>query len=342
MSSADKQAEGERFLPDGRHKLMSRVSRLLLAFVLSLGAATGLLTTGLMASPAAGSRRSPANAVATLKPVAANVPDIPFDNGEFQTEQQLLVLVNQARRGAGVPPLSLDGGLSAAARAHAQTMLEARKLSHQFQGEPSLPQRLGSATRLLLDRAGENVALDYDAQHGHEHLMLSPPHRANLLNPAYNVVGLGVVRNGDRLYIVQDFGHALPSYSSVEVKDRIAAAVAQKRHESKRDELPRRDLPYADSAACSMAQADRLGTSPVQNLAERFTPHPHEPASGDPPQTGQSRHQQPQPAQFLGRNLLFPYRHLSDRRVLGGAVVGLILRGVMQRNEAPRIEFRID
>ncbi len=57
--------------------------------------------------------------------------------------------------------------------------------------------------------------------------MLSPPHRANLLNPAYNVVGLGVVRSGDRLYIVQDFGHALPNYSAAEVKDRIAATVAQ-------------------------------------------------------------------------------------------------------------------
>jgi hypothetical protein len=203
--------------------------------------------------------------------VRATAPDIPFDDGESQTEQQLLALANQSRRRAGVPPLRLDGGLSDAARAHAQTMLEARKLSHQFQGEPSLPQRLGSATRLLLDQAGENVALDYDAQHGHEHLMLSPPHRANLLNPAYNVVGLGVVRNGDRLYIVQDFGHALPSYSSVEVKDRIAAALELKRHQSKRNDLPRRDLPNADSAACSMAQADKLGTSPIQNLAERFT-----------------------------------------------------------------------
>jgi hypothetical protein len=101
--------------------------------------------------------------------------------------------------------------------------------------------------------------------------MLSPPHRANLLNPAYNVVGLGVVRSGDRLYIVQDFGHALPNYSTAQVKERIAAAVNQSRHQSSLTELTRRDRPTADEAACSMAQADKLGTSPVHKLAERAT-----------------------------------------------------------------------
>jgi hypothetical protein len=150
-------------------------------------------------------------------------------------------------------------------------MVEARELSHQFKGEPSLPQRLAATTPLQLDQEGENVALDYDAEHGHEHLMLSPPHRANLLNPAYNVVGLGVVRSGDRLYIVQDFGHALPNYSAAEVKDRIATAVNEVRRRASQPELQRRDLLIADEAACSMAQADKLGTLPVKKLAERFT-----------------------------------------------------------------------
>jgi hypothetical protein len=150
-------------------------------------------------------------------------------------------------------------------------MLEAHRLSHQFQGEPSLPQRLASSSRLLLDQEGENVALDSDAEHGHEHLMLSPPHRANLLNPTYNVVGLGVVRNGDRLYIVQDFGHALPNYSANEVKERIASAVERRREQERRAGLERHDLTNADEAACSMAHADRLGTPTVRSLAERYT-----------------------------------------------------------------------
>jgi uncharacterized protein YkwD len=208
---------------------------------------------------------------ATLKTASANAPDIPYVEYEFQVEQDLLQLANQSRQRAGAPSLVLDTGLTAAARIHAQAMLEAHQLSHQFSGEPTLVQRLAATSSLQLEQAAENVALDYSAQGGHEHLMLSPPHRANLLNPAYNTVGLGVVRSGDRLYIVQDFARALPAYSADEVKDRIAAAVNQARRQASRNVLFRRDLRNADEAACSMAHADRLGTLPVRQLAQRFT-----------------------------------------------------------------------
>jgi len=248
---------------------MDKTPRLLLAFLLSTGAVTVEPATRLMAYPAQGP--GVAGQAAQLKVAAANASDIAFRDYDFQTEQQLLAFANQSRQKAGAPPLKIDAGLSQAARIHARAMLRARRLSHQFDGEPSLPQRLATTAHLELDQEGENVALDYDAENAHQHLMLSPPHRENLLNPAYNVVGLGVVRSGDRLYIVQDFGHALPSYSSAEVKNRIAAAVNQTRRQASQPELQRRDLMVADNAACSMAQADQLGTSPVRKLAEHST-----------------------------------------------------------------------
>ena len=37
----------------------------------------------------------------------------------------------------------------------------------------------------------------------HDNLMHSPPHRENLLNPAYNLAGFGVVRSGVSLYALQ-------------------------------------------------------------------------------------------------------------------------------------------
>ena len=222
-------------------------------------------------APAAASNAAAAAQGATLKPVAATSADIPFNSEEFQSEQQLLQFANQDRAQAGLPSFTLDSGLSHAARIHAQAMTDARQLSHQFTGEPSLAQRLAAATKLQLDQEGENVALDYDAQGAERHLMLSPPHRANLLNPAYNVIGLGIVQSGDHLYIVQDFGHALPNYSPAEVKDQIAAAVAEMRRPSGQPALARRDLPIADQAACSMTEADKLGTSPIHQLAQRYT-----------------------------------------------------------------------
>jgi uncharacterized protein YkwD len=247
---------------------MRRAYVQLLAFLLSTGVATVQPASRLMASTAHGGQTG---SQATLKPAAATVPNIPFPDPEAQARQQLLDLANQARQRVGDPPLTLDSGLSQAARIHAEAMVAAGQLSHQFSGEPSLPQRLAVATALQLDQEGENVAFDYDAEHGHEHLMLSPPHRANLLNPAYNVVGLAVIRSGDRLYIVQDFAHALPTYSATEWKERIAAALNRKRQATGSLRLERSDLPAADEAACSMAHADRLGTPSVRKLAERYT-----------------------------------------------------------------------
>jgi uncharacterized protein YkwD len=208
---------------------------------------------------------------ATLKPASAAEPDIPFVEYDSQTERELLALANQARARVGAPTLTLDSGLTHAARDHAQAMFAARQLSHQFADEPSLAQRLADSTRTQLDQEAENVALDYSAADAQQHLMLSPPHRTNLLNPAYNVVGLGVIRSGDRLYIVQDFGHALPTYSLAEVKATIAAAVAQARRQARQPALAAVQLFNQDDAACSMAQADKLGTAPVHQLAQRYS-----------------------------------------------------------------------
>src|SRR6266853_3088548 len=251
---------------------MLRASRILLAFLLGGGGAIKKTTGQLLASSdgEAGAAEKSAQH-GTLRPVAATSPDIPFEPFDSAAEQQLLQLANQARAQAGAPPLALDEGLSQAARIHAQAMVDARQLSHQFDGEPSIVERLVAATQLQLDQEGENVALDIDPEQAQRHLMLSPPHRANLLNPAYNVVGLGAVRSADRLYVVQDFGHALPNYSAAQMKDRIAATVAATRRQVKQPGLARRDLLTADEAACSMAQADKLGTSPIHQLAQRYT-----------------------------------------------------------------------
>jgi uncharacterized protein YkwD len=250
----------------------ARVRRFVVVSLLVAGAASILSPSRLLAASQRNDGAAARSAQgATLKAVAAISADIPFDDYDPEAEQMLLDLANQARAQAGAPRLKLDAGLCRAARAHAEAMFAARQLSHQVEGEPGLPQRLAASTRTQLDREGENVALDFDAADGHQHLMRSPPHRANLLNPAYNVVGLGVVRSGDRLYIVQDFGHALPNYSTAELKDRIAATVAEARRQASQPDLARRDLPTADAAACSMAHSDQLGTSPVRELAQRYT-----------------------------------------------------------------------
>lgn len=244
--------------------------RAIAALVLGMSAASVPPPAQLMASSDAADAPKSASQ-ASLKPVVATSPDIPLSNFDTESERQLLELANRARAHVGLPALTLDAGLTQAARAHAQEMFTARELSHQFAGEPSLVERLAAATSTQLDQEGENVAFDFDASDAQKNLMLSPPHRANLLNASYNVIGLGIVRSGNRLYIVQDFGHALPNYSPAEVKDRIAVAITAIRHQSGLRDITERDLPAADAAACSMAQADKLSTSSVQQLAQRYS-----------------------------------------------------------------------
>ena len=237
--------------------------------VLLLIAVIALLPSGLLVAQERLRGSQQATYEPALRPAAA--ADIPFTDYDSDAEEMLLHLANQARSKVGAPALKLDSGLSQAARAHAEAMLAADQLSHQLEGEPALPQRLAAAARLQLDQEAENVALDFAPADGHRHLMLSAPHRANLLNPTYNVVGIGVVHAGDRLYIVQDFGHALPTYSAAEFKDGIAAAVALARRQAKQPALARQNLPEADDTACSMAKADNLGTSSVHQISQRYT-----------------------------------------------------------------------
>jgi uncharacterized protein YkwD len=249
------------------------IAILLVATVDPVRSPMPLLVSAAAGAPPSGGSPAPARSQsqAQLRPASASSPDIPFPEYDSQAEQQLLDLANQSRSAAGAPELAMDAGLSQAARAHAQAMFASGQLSHQFEGELSLAERLASSTHRQLDQEAENVALDYDAVQGHEHLMLSPPHRANLLNAAYNVVGMAVIRSGDRMYIVQDFGHALPTYSVDEMKGKISAALAQARRTYNQPALARRELTAADAAACSMAQADKLGAGPIQQLVQRYT-----------------------------------------------------------------------
>jgi len=40
----------------------------------------------------------------------------------------------------------------------------------------------------------------------HRGFMRSPHHRENLLDPDYEVAGFAVVRNGNMIYVTEDFG----------------------------------------------------------------------------------------------------------------------------------------
>ena len=191
-----------------------------------------------------------------------------------KTERQVFNLANLARAEAQVPPLQLDPGLTRAARQHAAVMAEHRQISHQFSGEPSYTQRIAANCALHLDETAENVALAEGALDAHEGFMLSPMHRANLLHPSYNVVGIGVARRGSTFYVVQDFGRDLPIYSGKEATKLLAEAIARTRRQAKLPPLDRHEDGSEQAEACRMSQTDSVKVSRSQYpVNSRFVLH---------------------------------------------------------------------
>jgi len=146
-------------------------------------------------------------------------------------QQKLLNLINAERDRAGLRHLTLDTNLSQAAVDHAELMSKQGKLSHQFEGEPDLLQRLISHS-IRVDAASENVVYDVSAEGAHQAFMNSPRHMENMLNAAYDSIGIAVVNDNGILYVVEDFAHRLATVSDDDAALSIAEHVAKLRGEA--------------------------------------------------------------------------------------------------------------
>lgn len=138
--------------------------------------------------------------------------------------EQLLALANQSRAQQGAPPLKWDGALAEAARQHCLRMAAEGPISHRYGGEPDLSDRAGQAGAHF-SLIEENVALAPTAAEIHDGWMHSPGHRANLLNPQVDRVGIAVVAARGELYAVADYSRAVQTMSASQVEDQIAALI---------------------------------------------------------------------------------------------------------------------
>ncbi|MFC6583818.1 CAP domain-containing protein [Sulfitobacter aestuariivivens] len=118
-------------------------------------------------------------------------------------ERYLLQLVNQERAEHGLNPLTLELNLNTSADAHSRWMTNADTFSHTGVNGSSSRGRMESAGFELNGTwsTGENIGaqsvMGSDSYYDevrliHEGLMNSPGHRANILDPDYTHVGLGI------------------------------------------------------------------------------------------------------------------------------------------------------
>ena len=119
-------------------------------------------------------------------------------------ERYLLELVNAERAAVGLGALTLELNLNTSAEDHSQWMSDNDTFSHTGVNNSSATQRITSADFDFSGawRSGENIAAQtiggaegfFDEVAAlHQGLMDSPGHRANILNPNYTHIGLGIV-----------------------------------------------------------------------------------------------------------------------------------------------------
>ena len=139
--------------------------------------------------------------------------------------EELFVLTNRARAAAGEKPLHWDPALTDAALAHCRLMAKKGPIEHRYPGELNIGERAAKAGAHF-SLIAENVAIGNSAaeiQHG---WMNSAGHRANLLNPSLDRLGVAVVKARGILYAVEDFSRAEPVLTRSQVEMVISRLVA--------------------------------------------------------------------------------------------------------------------
>jgi uncharacterized protein YkwD len=166
-----------------------------------------------------------ATALCLIPCAVAKHPASPADTTTV-AEQYLLSAANQERAARNLPLLHRDSNLARAADQHAQVMARHQSISHQFPGEAALASR-GASMGVAFNRISENVAEAPSAVQIHDMWMHSEGHRANLLDPAVDAVGIRVIARNGELYAVEDFARLVPAASLEDQEFAIRALIAQ-------------------------------------------------------------------------------------------------------------------
>ena len=130
-----------------------------------------------------------AGTLAALSPPAGAVND-PGAEGDF------VARTNALRASKGLGGLSVNGTLAAKARNWAEHMAAVGAISHSNLSDGAPPE---------WHRLGENVGRGPSVDSIHNALVASPDHYANLTDPGFQTIGVGVVNANGTYYVAEVF-----------------------------------------------------------------------------------------------------------------------------------------
>lgn len=172
-----------------------------------------------------------------MSQIKTNFPSVLGISADFSS-QQLLLITNQKRQEAGLPPLTLDNELSQAATSKATDMFGKDYWAH-ISPSGETPWVFIQEAGYKYVFAGENLARGYNsAQDVINAWMASPEHKENMLSPNYKNVGFAVadgkLSGEDTVLVVEMLGSTniasaqdQNSEKTVEVSDKGSLAKAE-------------------------------------------------------------------------------------------------------------------
>jgi Cysteine-rich secretory protein family len=134
-------------------------------------------------------------ATALLFPATAQAADTVGDEASFVAK------INDLRASKGLPALVVNANLVAKARSWSAGMAAAGRIWHST---------LSDGITEDWKKLGENVGMGGSVDGLHTAFVNSPHHYENLVDPSFGYVGIGIVMNGDTIYITESFMQLMP------------------------------------------------------------------------------------------------------------------------------------
>jgi uncharacterized protein YkwD len=129
----------------------------------------------------------------------------PVRKGNMSSEElQLVNYINTERAKQGLTALKANNPLADVARAHSQDMADKDYFEHYNLKGQSPFDRMRNAG-ISFRAGGENIAINVSVPAAHKAFMNSPGHRANVLSADYTEVGVGIIHDGSRIYVAEEF-----------------------------------------------------------------------------------------------------------------------------------------
>ena len=139
-------------------------------------------------------------------------------------ERALFEYANHERQSEHLLLFRWDPNLAAAARLHSDRMASENAISHQLAGEGDFEARAISAGARFNELA-ENVGEAGSVIEINIGWMNSPGHRANLMNPTLDSIGIGVAKRGEQFFATQDFSRAVQALTLDEQERKFGALI---------------------------------------------------------------------------------------------------------------------